>query len=251
MQKLSLISKIFIASIVTTGAVVLVNSLVHWKANQPGELLVLLTMTVIASRLKVKLPGINGTMSVNVPFLLIVAIRLSAGESLAIAALASLVQSIPAVKSRATLVQAIFNSATITNAVAATSLAFGFASHRALVLPLSVLVAGTAFFLANTLQVALVLWLAEGHNPIHAWMGMARLSTPYYVLSAGIAAVVCTAVQFALWGEALAVLPLMYAIYTSYKLYFSSPGAVAEPAAAGKPMGHASGITSSARAIIN
>src|SRR5437867_4408348 len=77
MQKLSLIAKVFIASIVTTGAVVLVSSLVHWKSSQPVELFVLLTMTVIASRLKVKLPGINGTMSVNVPFLLIVAVRLS------------------------------------------------------------------------------------------------------------------------------------------------------------------------------
>jgi hypothetical protein len=250
MQKLSLISKLFIASIVATGAVVLVNSLVHWKSSQPVELFVLLTMTVIASRLKVKLPGINGTMSVNVPFLLIVAVRLSAGESLAIAALASLVQSIPAVKSRATLVQALFNSATITNAVAAASLAFRLASHRGLVLPLSVAGAGAAFFLANTVQVALVLWLAEGHNPFNAWRGMARLSTPYYVLSAGLAAVVCTAVQFAIWGEALALLPFMYSIYASYRLYFSAPASVPEQAVAAKPMGRASaGVSATSAAI--
>jgi hypothetical protein len=250
MQKLSLISKIFIASIVMTGAVVLVNSLIHWKSSQPVELFVLLTMTVIASRLKVKLPGINGTMSVNVPFLLIVAVRLSAGESLAIAALASLVQSIPAVKSRATLVQALFNSATITNAVAAASLAFRLASHRGVALPLSVTVAGAAFFLANTIQVALVLWLAEGHNPITAWRGMARLSTPYYVLSAGVAAVVCTAVQFAIWGEALALLPFMYSIYASYRLYFAQPVAAQEPAGIAKSMGRAS-ASPSARAATN
>jgi len=251
MQKLSLISKIFIGSIVMTGAVVLVNSLVHWKSSQPVELFVLLTMTVIASRLKVKLPGINGTMSVNVPFLLIVAVRLSAGESLAIAALASLVQSIPAVKSRATLVQALFNSATITNSVAAASLAFRLASHRGMVLPLSVTGAGAAFFLANTIQVALVLWLAEGHNPFTAWRGMARLSTPYYVLSAGVAAVVCTAVQFAIWGEALALLPFMYSIYMSYRLYFAAPVAAPEPAGMAKPMGRASASTTSPRTAIN
>jgi hypothetical protein len=251
MQKLSLISKIFIASIVMTGALVLVNSLVHWKSSQPVELFVLLTMTVIASRLKVKLPGINGTMSVNVPFLLIVAVRLSAGESLAIAALASLVQSIPAVKSRATLVQALFNSATITNAVAAASLAFRLASHRGVVLPLSVTLAGAVFFLANTIQIALVLWLAEGHNPFSAWRGMARLSTPYYVLSAGVAAVVCTAVQFAIWGEALALLPFMYAIYASYRLYFATPVAAQEPAGMAKSMGRATASTPSARAVTN
>ena len=250
MQKLSLITKFFIAGIVTTGAGLLVNSLVYWKSSRPVELFVLLTMTVIASRLKVKLPGINGTMSVNVPFLLIVAVRLSAGESLAIAALASLVQSIPAVRSRVTLVQALFNSATITNAVAAASFAFRLGSHGGLVLPLSVAGAGAAFFLANTVQVALVLWLAEGHNPLKAWQGMARLSTPYYVLSAGLAAVVCTAVQFALWGEALALLPFMYSIYASYRLYFARPVAAPEPAALAKPMGHASAGVSATTAAI-
>jgi hypothetical protein len=247
MQKLSLISKLFIASIVATGAVVLVNSLVHWKSSKPVELLALLTMTLIASRLKVKLPGINGNMSVNVPFLLIVAVRLNAGEALAIAALASMVQSIPAVKSRATLVQAFFNSATITNAVAAASLAFGLASHRGLVLPLSVAGAGAAFFLANTVQIALVLWLAEGHNPFNAWRGMARLSAPYFVLSAAVAAAVCTAVQFAVWGEALALLPLMYSIYASYRLYFAAPVAVQDPATA-KAM-RASAVSATSAAI--
>lgn len=250
MQRLSLITKFFIAGIVTTGAVLLVNGLVYWKSSQPIELFVLLTMTVIASRLKVKLPGINGTMSVNVPFLLIVAVRLSAGESLAIAALASLVQSIPAVKSRATLVQALFNSATITNAVAAAALAFRLGSHGGLVLPLSVAGAGAAFFLANTVQVALVLWLAEAHNPFNAWLGMARLSAPYYVLSAGLAAVVCTAVQFAIWGEALALLPFMYSIYASYRLYFGMPVAVTETAAVAKPMAHASASVSATTAAI-
>jgi hypothetical protein len=251
MQKLSLISKIFIAAIVVTGATVLVNSLVHWKSSKPVELLALLMMTLIASRLKVKLPGINGTMSVNVPFLLIVAVRLSGGESLMIAALASLVQSIPAVKNRTTLVRALFNSATITNAVAAASLAFGLASHRGLILPLSVTGAGAAFFLANTVQIALVLWLAEGQNPFQAWRGMARLSTPYYVLSAGVAAVVCTAVQFAVWGEALALLPLMYSIYASYRLYFTTPSVAGSMAAEAKTVVRASANAPSTSAVIN
>ena len=229
MQKLSPISKIFIAAVVLTGAVALGNGLLHWQSSRPAELLALLVITLIASRFKVKLPGISGTMSVNVPFLLIAAVRLSAGESLLIAVLASLVQSIPAVKSRITLVQALFNSATITNAVAAASLVFGSASHRGLGASLSVVGAGAAFFLANTVQIALVLCLAEGKDLFRAWRAMARLSTPYYVLSTGVAAVTCIAIQFALWAEALALLPLMYSIYTSYRLYFATPAAAALP----------------------
>ncbi|HEY2912717.1 MAG TPA: hypothetical protein VGK21_05115 [Candidatus Angelobacter sp.] len=245
MQKVSLIAKIFIAVVVMIGVAVLVNGLLHWKSGQPIEVFALLIMTLIASRLKVKLPGINGSLSVNVPYLLVVAVRLSAGEALAIAALASLVQSIPALlRIRATVIQAIFSSAAITNSVAAAIFAFKLASIHGVLGPLSVSAAGAAFFLANTVQIALVLWLAEGHNPFNAWLGMARLSTPYYVLSAAVAAVVCSAVQFAIWGEALALLPLMYSIYASYRLYFGGPVALQEPAAAKAIRAHAVSATS-------
>ncbi|HEY2169783.1 MAG TPA: hypothetical protein VGJ30_09175 [Candidatus Angelobacter sp.] len=247
MQKVSLIAKIFIAVVVMIGVAVLVNGLLHWKSGQPIEVFALLIMTLIASRLKVKLPGINGSLSVNVPYLLVVAVRLSAGEALAIAALASLVQSIPALLNiRATVIQALFSSAAITNSVAAAIFAFNLASSHGVLGPLSVSAAGAAFFLANTVQIALVLWLAEGHNPFNAWLGMARLSVPYYVLSAAVAAVVCTAVQFAIWAEALALLPLMYSIYASYRIYFAAPAAGQEPAAAKAIRAHAVSATSAA-----
>jgi len=42
----------------------------------------LLTMALVASRLKVKLPGLNGNMSVNVPFILIALTQLSLFETL-------------------------------------------------------------------------------------------------------------------------------------------------------------------------
>lgn len=231
MQKLSPIAKIFIAAVIMAGAAVLGNGLLHWHSSQPAELLPLLAMTMIASRLRVKLPGLSGTMSVNLPFLLIVAVRLSSGESLLIAALASLVQSIPGGKTRTSPVQAVFSSAAITNSVAVASLAFSFASHRNLHIPLSVAGAGAAFFLANTVQIALVLCLAEGKRLFQTWRDMARLSVPYYVLSAGLAVIISTAIQFALWGEALALLPLMYSIYNSYRVYFPTPSAAVPPLA--------------------
>jgi len=222
MQKYSLSTKIFIAAVIVTSIAGLVNGLRHWETSRPIELGALLVMTLAASRLKVKLPGINGSMSVNVRYLLIVAVRLNAGEALLIAALAGLIQSIAALKNPATFVQALFSSAAITNSVAAAMLAFNFVSAHGFQGPLGITAAGAAFFFANTVQIALVLWLAEGKNPLRAWLGMARLSVPYYVLSTGVAAVVCAAVQFALWGEALALLPLMYSIYASYKVYFNA-----------------------------
>jgi hypothetical protein len=246
MQRFSLITKIFIAAVVVISAAVLVNGLLHWETSRPIELGALLVMTLAASRLKVRLPGINGTMSVNVPYLLIVAVRLNAGEALLIAALAGLMQSMAALKTPATFVQALFSSAAITNSVAAAMLAFNLSSAHGFPGPLGITAAGAVFFFANTAQIAMVLWLAEGINPLRAWLGMARLSVPYYVLSTGITAVVCAAFQVALWGEALAVLPLMYSIYASYKVYFGAPAAVQEQAPAKTMRGHAATVTSAA-----
>lgn len=232
MRKLSLISKIYIAAVIALGAAELVKGLIHWKASRPFEFLALLVMTLIASRLRVKLPGISGIMSVNLPFLLIVAVQLGSSEALVIAALAGLVQSMPGAQRRTALLQAVFSSSTITNAVAAAALAFSFASQRGLMLPLSIGAAGIAFFLANTLPIAVVLWLAEGAAPVKTWRGMARLSIPYYALSAGVAALICAATQFAVWGLSLVLLPLMYSIYTSYRLYFVDSGEMAAKCAA-------------------
>jgi hypothetical protein len=252
MRDLSLISKAFIAAIALLGAVVLVNGLLHWSSSKPLELTALLVITLIASRFRVRLPRVNGTMSVNVPFLLIVAVMLSTGEALMVAAMASLFQSIPNTKRNTMLVQSVFNCATITNAVAAAALVFHFASHRGLPVSLAIAAAGAAFFITNTIPMALVLWLAEGEDPIKMWINMARLSSPYYVLSAGVAAIVCAASRFSLWGLGLALLPLMYSIYTSYRIYFAVPAGAEEQSPAAKPMGRATvGTTSSTTAIVN
>jgi len=237
MRNLSSISKAFIAAVILMGAAVLVNGLLHWSSARPLELVALLAMTLIASRFRVSLPRIHGTMSVNLPFLLIAAVMLSSGESLIIAAMASLFQSIPNAKRNTTLVHSFFNSGTITNAVAAAAFVFHFAAHRRLAVSLAVAAAGAAFFLANTIPVALVLWLAEDQAPAKAWLTMARLSAPYYVLSAGVAAIVCASSQFALWGLGLALMPLMYSIYTSYRFYFA--GRADAQSAEAKPMGRA------------
>jgi hypothetical protein len=221
MSKLSLNSKIYIAAVVALGAGVLVNALLQWQSHSLAAFLVLLPLTLAASRMRVKLPRMNGLMSVNLPFLLISAVKLGAGEALIIAALAGLVQSLPRVGKRVAAVQAVFNSATILNAVAIAAWTFSFALGRGAILPIALAAAGIMFFVANTVPIALVLWLAEKQPLFKTWRSMAKLSGPFYTLSAGVAAVVCPATHLAFWGLGLGLLPLMYSIYMSYCAYFA------------------------------
>jgi hypothetical protein len=222
MSKLSLNSKLYIGAVSALGAGVLVNALLHWSSASPAAFLVLLLVTLVTSRMRVKLPKMNGLMSVNLPFLLISAVRFGTGEALLIAALAALVQSIPRAGKKVTAVQAVFNSAVIVNAVAAAAWVFRFGSQHGMIITVSMAAAGATFFFANTVPIALVLWLAEAQAPFKTWRAMARLSGPFYVLSAGVGAIVCTAGHLVFWALGLGLLPLMYSVYISYRTYFAA-----------------------------
>ena len=71
------------------------------------------------------------------------------------------------------------------------------------------------------------------------WTNIAQMSFPYYVVSAGVTSMIHSAGQNIGWVAAVLVLPVMYGIYRSYRLYFartvetmSRPMAVAATAGA-------------------
>lgn len=58
-------TKLFVAITAVCGAVVLWSSLSHWQSADLTRFICYLAVAVLASGLKVQLPGIDGTMSVN------------------------------------------------------------------------------------------------------------------------------------------------------------------------------------------
>src|ERR1700723_3790040 len=71
--------------------------------------LAVLVLAALTSRMKVKLPGINGNMSVNLPFLLTAVVSLSAIEAVAIASVATAVQGWPKKNAKFNPQQMVFN----------------------------------------------------------------------------------------------------------------------------------------------
>jgi hypothetical protein len=228
MNPLSPVARIFVALTALGGAAVLGYGLVHFRMASLVEFLVLLALAGVASRLKVKLPGVHGTMSVNLPFFLMAAVKLSIPEALVIACLGAVAQSL----GRSRPVQTVFNAATLTNSTALAAWASATALEHQLALPVAIVAAGAAYFLGNTILMTLVMWLAEGERPLAIWARMFELSFPYYLLSATIAAIVCGSIKDAGWILALIVLAAMYLTYRSYREYFARP-AEAEDTARG------------------
>jgi hypothetical protein len=163
-------------------------------------------------------------MSVNLPFILVAVAEMSPSEALAVACFSTFVQCLPRATQKFNTVQAIFNFANMALAVGVTRFWFGnpalnnaIASHALLLF----LTAG-AFFVANTVPVAIVISLTEAKNALKVWDDLFHLSFPYFVASAGVAGLVLTATAKIGWQVPLFVLPVMFGVFHSYKRYFGS-----------------------------
>src|SRR5271166_4829308 len=87
-------AKVFIAFVVILGTGVLLLGAVHQSSRNISEFICYLGIAVLASRMKVNLPGITGTMSVNFLFVLLGILELSFSETLILGCVSILVQSL-------------------------------------------------------------------------------------------------------------------------------------------------------------
>ncbi|PYP92993.1 MAG: hypothetical protein DMG65_02145 [Candidatus Angelobacter sp. Gp1-AA117] len=239
-------ARIFIALIVLSGLAVLGNALIHAGSINGVRFVSFAVVACLAARLKVKLPGVTGNMSVNLPFILVAIAEMNAAEALMVACLSTVVQCLPSAQKKFNAVQALFNFSNMALAAGFARLLFlqpalsASVGSRALLLA----VAAAGFFLVNTLPVAIVISITEGTNALRTWKGILQLSFPYFVASAGIAGCVLTLHAQIGWQVPVAVLPVMLGIFYSYRRYF----AVAASALLAKPVSSVGGTAASASA---
>jgi hypothetical protein len=185
----------------------------------------LLAIAVVASRFKLKLPGLTSNMSVNLPFILMATMQLSLAEALMVGLASTLAQCLPQGGRKPRLMQLLFNLSTMGVAVGIGNWVFnrnsGGGSNWASSSLLLVLVSAS-FFCAQTIPVATVISITEGGKLTRIWASIVHLSFPYYVLSAGVTSIVSTASAHMGWQIPLLALPVMYGVYRSFQLYFRS-----------------------------
>jgi hypothetical protein len=217
-------AKFFIALVLLSGVAVLANAILHAQSVDHVRFVSFLLVACLAARLKVKLPGLTGSMSVNLPFILVAAAEMSSSEALAVACFSTFVQCLPHATQKFNPVQAIFNFANMALAVGATRLFLASPALNNAIASYALLLAlsAGAFFFANTIPVAIVISLTETKNALKVWGNIFQLSFPYFVASAGVAGLVLTATAKIGWQVPLFVLPVMFGIFASYKRYFGS-----------------------------
>ena len=223
MQRNPRLTKAFIGGMALAAVAGTVYAGLARHAVHPAYALAILTLAAATSKMKIKLPGIDGTMSVNLPFLLMAVVNLSALEAVSIACVSTVVQCWPKSGSKFRPEQMLFNVSMMAFAASMASLIWnaGWLGRSAWASePLMLASATATFFVGQTAPVAGIIKLAEGTAMRRVWLSIVQLSFPYYVLSAGMTSMVNTISHHLGWKAALVVFPAMYGIHRSYRLYF-------------------------------
>jgi hypothetical protein len=159
------IAKAYIALILAIGLATTLFAAISWTSADLTSFAVFFAITVFASTLKVRVPGMTSTMSPNFAFLVIGMVRFS-WSKVAVAALAAgLVQSIWRAK-QPRVVQVSFNAATLVlSASASFALSHAIVTQMRISPAVPVVVLGGCFYTAlNTALVSLVVSLVEGQE---------------------------------------------------------------------------------------
>lgn len=221
-------AKAYISLIIVSGTLLVLLAAGSWSPANLRQFLIYLGLVALASALKVRIPGMEGTMSPNFVFLLLGMVALPFSQVVAVSLVAALVQSLWASAKRPRLVQVAFSAAAV---VLSSSLAYKFA-HLVLVengveFPVvCVILAGTIYLPVNSALVSMVLGLVAGQplKPVcarcYGWV------FPYFMVGIAFAGLVSGVyAPSAVWKGALVLLPTMVLTY----VYFMNRSARALP----------------------
>lgn len=216
------LAKTYIGAVILLGIAGAVCA--DWRFPNPWEFLCVFGVAVFASGMKVRLPGIFGTLSVNYLFILLGITDMTSGEAVAIGCGSALMQCLWHARNRVRPVQAAFSTMNVCIAVAA-SYAF---YHWPLVqrlnhgTPISLMASSLLYFALNTSGVAVVIGLTEGKSLVSTWRGCYFWSFPFYLLAGSLVWIVRSVDVRTQWLNVLVLFPVIYVIYYSYRIYMDN-----------------------------
>src|SRR3954469_1638272 len=127
MASISVKSRAFILMMVVLGAVSIGTGIAQWHTANMVQFVAYLAIALVASGLKVSLPGVSGNMSVNFLFVLLSIQELGLAQALIVGGLAAMVQIFWNPRTRPKMVHVIFNICSM-----ATAIAFSYTTYHVL-----------------------------------------------------------------------------------------------------------------------
>jgi diguanylate cyclase (GGDEF)-like protein/putative nucleotidyltransferase with HDIG domain len=228
MRAIPLAARIYVSSVIAAGIVLVAWLTPRATFAQPALFAVLLLLSGLTSSFKVYLPLTKGGSTMSVSYAIDFASLLLLGphETMLIAIVSAWCQCTLRMSTRNPLYRTLFSMASLAITVQVAGAVFGNlggvpgvlgSTPAAIAKPL--VGAATAYFVTNTLLVAVVIGLSTSQSVLKTWKDNFIWSVPSYFVGAAVA----IAAQWALvgWGVWVALLlaaPL-YLTYRTYRLY--------------------------------
>ncbi len=209
----------FIGLVAVTGLMAVLRPLAATNEVWSTRFVCYLLLALLSSGLKVSLPGVTGTLSVSFLFILASMAELGALQTMAIGVGSALVQIYWSAKKRPPLYQVSFNLASIAIAIRFAQAAMHWAAALEVSLPFQLLCATAAYFIANTIPIAIAIAITEKRSVYTVWKECYFWALPYYLLGATLVCVLHWVNQNLGWEFSLLAMPVAWVVYRSYRLY--------------------------------
>jgi Ca2+/Na+ antiporter len=213
-------AKAYITTIAALATAVLAVAASQWNPENLKRFLLFFALAMLASAMKIRLPGFKTTISLNFVFVLIGIALFSFGETVLIGLGGALVQSLWNTHRRPKPAQVLFNAACLTVCTAT-----AFLTPRYLLallglnsLAVMMVLGSSVYVLLNTGLVSLVIALAEQCRVRELWSSCYEWTFPYFLVGAAVAGLASVAGHGSTWGATLLVLPAMYFVYVYYRM---------------------------------
>jgi putative nucleotidyltransferase with HDIG domain len=214
-------ARVYICGMALAALGCLVLAFFQWQSTDPVKFVCYMGAALLASSFKVSLPGIEGTLSMNFLFTLIGILEMSLPETLLIGLVSTLAQFYWKPARRLKLVQLTFNLSQVTICSAA-----AYGTYRLISIhilhgsgPVALLGAAITHFFIGTAAMSAIIGLTEEKPVAKVWNESYLWLFPYYMVGAAIAGFVSFLNHHIGWQASLLVLPPIYLLYRSYRLY--------------------------------
>jgi diguanylate cyclase (GGDEF)-like protein/putative nucleotidyltransferase with HDIG domain len=215
------ITQLYIAAVCTVGMSILALQFIHWESRDIIRFGCYLGLALLSSGLKIKLPGVMGTMSVNFLFALIGIVDMGPAETVIIGCIGTFIQCAWKPKSGFRPIQACFSVANMATSIYVCDTFYHWPLIQRLNsgTPILLMVTALLFFVVNTGGIALVISLTERSPLAKTWHGCYFWAFPFYLLGASIAWMVGIMSRQVHWQNSALLLPFIYFIYRAYRVY--------------------------------
>lgn len=196
-------------------------NLVQWHCTDYPRFFTLLLFGIVASQIKFRVPGFNGTVTAGLLVVLICILELSPGETSIIALLSTAVQTYWKPKQRPSRVQFIFNLAVLIIAIAGTVTAYHAmkTSLPNLGAPLILVLTGLCYFTLNTLPVGIITALIDGKKVLANWLKPYSWLFPFYVSGTCLVGILDHLAALYDWRVVFLILPMFYTFGWTYQVF--------------------------------